>query len=311
MCSDSERQDKNEQKRVDATSAFSRLYELAVTLRAPNGCPWDKKQTPQSMRRNLMEEVFETLDAITQNDSAHVKEELGDLLFNAVMIAFMYEQRDDFSVSDMLNDVCDKLVRRHPHVFASRQQANGEDLSAGAVCARWDDIKANVEARACDSVLDEVPELFPPLLKAYKFLQKAAKKGFEWPHPVYARQKIDEELGELDLAATDVAAALERENHSGFPAEHLEPLTESVQNSSTNQAQLHLEEELGDLLLSVVNFGRMLHVDPCIALDRSLRKFYRRFTHVERGMKTLGKPMNNDNILDMEGLWNEAKKLHD
>lgn len=291
----------------DTAAAFSRLYELAQTLRGREGCPWDKDQTPQSMRRDLMEETFEAIDAITQHDAPHVKEELGDVLFNAVLIAYMYEQQGDFTVAGVLDDVCGKLIRRHPHVFDENSRTGSGAMSVDAVLSQWDVIKGSVEGRARESVLDEVPEGFPPLLKAYKYLGKAAKLHFDWNCAEDAMAKVTEELSEVKDAADDVRRALEAHPVTGRDGRQAAPLTVTAENPAADDCQLHLEEEIGDLLLSIVNVSRKYNVDPAIALDRANRKFHSRFSFVEKCMKEEGIPFAEDHLVDMERFWKDAK----
>ncbi len=250
----------------DFSGACERLLHLIQLLRSPDGCPWDKVQTPQSMRPCLIEELFEVVDAVTKDDVSNAREELGDLLFNTLLTAYMYEQHGDFSVADVLNEVTDKLIRRHPHVFS------GTEFGSGL----WDSIKNDTEGRKKDSVLDEVPKGFPPLLKAYKYLKKAAKQHFDWTDGADVRKKILEELSEVDEAE----AACDAD---------------------------HLEEEMGDLLLSVVNLSRFYGIDPSCALARANGKFYQRFTHVEKAMKEHSFPMTKEHLADMERFWQEAK----
>lgn len=260
--------------------AYSRLYELVRILRSPDGCPWDREQTPQTMRRDLVEEVFEAVDAISSMDGLHAKEELGDVMLNATMISYMYEQQGAFELSEALDELCDKLIRRHPHVFPESEgasQMNALPSGAEQVLSQWDKIKENVEGRATDSILDQVPEGFPPLLKAYKMQKKASKKGFDWGNPSDSLKKVREEL-------------------------------EETVNASSEKNILHIEEEIGDLLFAVVDYARQLGVDPEVALSRTNKKFYQRFTYVERKMNEEGIPMTKEQLSLMEKLWNEAKE---
>ena len=256
---------------ADTASSLMRLYRLVQVLRSPGGCPWDGKQTPQSMRPFLLEEAYELVDAVSSRDAPHACEELGDLLFNTFLIAGIYEAAGDFTMADVCNDVADKLVRRHPHVFEGAPMLPG----------RWDQIKENVEHRADlrknDSVLDDVPAGFHPLLKAYKYLKKAAKLHFDWPCVEDAKAKVREEYEEFENAVAEGDAS-------------------------------HIEEEYGDLLLSMVNVGRSYGIDPSVALEAACVKFYRRFSYVEHQMKAEGVPMEKEHLADMERLWKEAKK---
>ena len=268
----------------NAVKAFRKFLETIQTLRAPGGCPWDREQTPLSMRPPLVEECFEAVDAITSQDSNHAKEELGDVLLNTLMISYMYEQNEDFSVADVLNEVSEKLVRRHPHVWPESQGASEEKekaVTSGQVLNQWDRIKQNVEGRKASSILDEVPEGFPPMLKAFKFQKKAAKKGFEWQNSNGALEKVREELKEL-LEAQNEAAG--------------------------EKGNLHVEEEAGDLLFAVINYIRMLGIDPQVALSRTNNKFYKRFTYVEEKMEENKIPMDKNHLDQAISLWKEAKE---
>ncbi|MBP5329629.1 MAG: nucleoside triphosphate pyrophosphohydrolase [Spirochaetaceae bacterium] len=266
-------------------NAFSKFYNIIAKLRAPDGCPWDREQTPLSMRSDLVEETFEAVDAITQKDTEHTKEELGDVLLNAAMITYMHEQQNLFKMSDVLDDVSEKLVRRHPHVFpesAGKSEVTDSVKTSEQVLSQWDKIKQNLEGRAGKSILDEVPLGVPPLLRAAKMQKKAAKKGFEWTAVEEVYDKIEEELGEVKEAQT-------------------------LQDGS-EKAKLRLEEEIGDLIFSVVNISRFLKIDPVIALERANQKFYNRFTFIEQKMAENNLTMDFDHIQQMEAFWNEAKK---
>ncbi len=266
--------------------AFSKFYNILAKLRAPDGCPWDREQTPLSMRSDLIEETFEAVDAITQKDTEHTKEELGDVLLNAAMITYMYEQQDLFTMSDVLDTVSEKLVRRHPHVFpesVGKSQAEGKVKTAEQVLNQWDKIKQNLEGRAGKSILDEVPEGIPALLRAAKLQKKAAKKGFDWTASEEVCDKIKEELAEVQEAQSLL--------------------------DGNEKSKLHLEEEIGDLLFAVVNLSRFLKVDPVIALQRANQKFYSRFTFIEQKMAENNFPMDFEHINQMERFWKESKSV--
>ena len=191
----------------NAKDALAAVYELTKILRSQTGCPWDKEQTPQSMRTNLLEEAYEAVDAMTNDDKAHVKEELGDVLFNTILMAYMYEQDGAFSVADVCNEIVQKLVRRHPHVFVCSDgvsEQRGNVKTGEAVIDQWDRIKEKVEKRERSNILDEVPSSYPPLLKARKYMDKASKKGFDWPSVAEALDKMEEEKKEVLEAIKDV-----------------------------------------------------------------------------------------------------------
>ena len=280
-----------DEESAKAAAAFCRLYELIRILRAPGGCPWDREQTPETMRRDLVEEVFEAVDAISSNDASHAKEELGDVFLNATMISYMFRQElekggQGWTLEESLNELTEKLIRRHPHVF---EQSEGKavadkDVNTSAqVLAQWDKIKEKVEGREQKSILDEVPKGFPPLLRAYKMQKKAAKKGFDWPSLEPTRAKILEELKEVDEAAAQ------------------------VQQNGSDQNRAHLEEEVGDLFFAAVNYARKLGVDPELAMNAANKKFYKRFSYVEQKCAERGVEMVQENLDKMDAFWDEAK----
>ncbi|MCI5696599.1 MAG: nucleoside triphosphate pyrophosphohydrolase [Spirochaetia bacterium] len=284
-----------------AEKAFNRLYNVVKILRCPEGCPWDKEQTPLSMRRDLIEETFEAVDAITQEDPFHAKEELGDVMLNATMISYMYEQKGDFSVAEVLNDLAEKLIRRHPHVFPESEGsvcANTPVKNGEQVLNQWDRIKENLEGRKTECILDEVPQGFPPLLKAYKMQKKAAKKGFDWDNVEDVKAKITEELAEVEEARLKVNELLKNQDAHVF---------EMKSSKEADEAQKELEGEIGDLLFAVVNYARHLGVDPETALNATNTKFHKRFSYVQKKMEENEIPMIQENLSKMDEFWNEAK----
>lgn len=310
----------------NTTQAFNYFYSVIQRLRAPDGCPWDREQTPLSLRSTLIEESFEAVDAITQDDAGHAKEELGDVLLNGLLISYIYEQQGDFTVADVMNEVAEKLIRRHPHVFTEsegRCQLQKNITTGQQVISQWDAIKEKVEGRREKSILDEVPAGFPPLLKALKYQKKAAKKAFDWEGPEQVLAKVEEELEEVENAAALRDKALASANSaidgtpvpegvSGQAQETAAGSLEALTAHSTPQldaAQLHLEEELGDLLFAVTNLCRHYKVDPNAALSAANAKFYRRFRHVEQTMESQKLPMTKENFQRMDALWEEAKRL--
>ena len=257
-------------------AAFNRLSEIMEMLRSENGCPWDKEQNPHTLRSTLIEETFEAIDAISEDDADHVKEELGDVFFNLVFISRCYEESGIFSSEDSLNEICEKLIRRHPHVFGS---VNGV-YTSDEVHNQWEKIKETVEGRKSDSVLDSVPKSFPPLLKAYKLLKKAAKSGFDWRKSEDFYSKIFEEIDE-------------------------------VREAESEKDKAHIEEEMGDLILAVVNLSRNFGIDPNVALEKANIKFSERYKLVEKRMKKSNLEMKAENDNKMMEFWNEAKKKSD
>lgn len=268
-------------------AAFASLYGTIRRLRAPGGCPWDIEQTPMTLRSTLLEETYEAIEALEETavngeTAAHAAEELGDVLLNIVMIAYMFEQERSFSVAEMIAALNEKLIRRHPHVFGQTEGFPSPDdaekpATAEKVLAQWDTIKEKLEKRSSDSVLDSIPKTFPPLTRAYKLQKKAAKKGFDWDSADGPQQKIDEELQEFKKALIQ-----------GKPEA--------------------MEAEFGDLLFSLVNAARHLHIDPAIALSRTNAKFERRFRFVEKRMAEAGISCSRDTRAQMDGFWEEAKR---
>lgn len=289
---------------MTAQEEFQRFFDTIKALRAPNGCPWDKEQTPLSMRNDLIEEAFEVLDAISEQNPEHAKEELGDVILNATMISYMYEQENHFTVADVYKELTDKLIRRHPHVFPESEGQSCVEQKTSTpeeVLQQWDRIKSNLENRKSSSILDEVPNGFPPLLKAYKMQKKAAKKGFDWKDLKPVKDKIFEELNEVEQAY---------ENLQQFKQEPSNAKPFTVNSSEkANELQLHLEEEIGDLLFSVVNYARHLNVDPSVALNRTNQKFYKRFSYVEQEMTKANIPMDYEHLKEQDNFWNQAKDI--
>ncbi|MGI5174516.1 nucleoside triphosphate pyrophosphohydrolase [Treponema sp. HNW] len=279
---------------LEAASGFKTLYGIIKTLRAPGGCPWDREQTPLSLRPTLLEETYEALDALSEYEksgaSSHVKEELGDVMLNAAMIGYMFEQDGDFTVADIFDEVCEKLVRRHPHVFPEsegRVNALAHAETPEQVLNQWDAIKAGIEGRkAGDSILDGAGKGLDPLTRAFKMQKKAAKKGFDWSEAAAVREKVLEEIAEIDEAVRRRADA---------------PLQTAGQNQST------VEDEIGDLLFAVVNWARHLGVAPAVALEKANAKFRRRFKYVEKRCKEGNIEMQKENLAVMDSFWDKAK----
>ncbi len=248
------------------------LLLIMERLRAPDGCPWDREQDHHSIRANLIEETYEVLDAIDADDTPNLREELGDLLLQIVFHSRMEEEEGSFNFSDVCNDVCQKLVLRHPHVFGSVTADTTEQ-----VLTNWDNIKAETKGQktVADS-MNSVPRSLPALMRAVKLQKKAAKVGFDWPDIKGAAAKVAEET-------TEVMDAY----YSGMQAD--------------------IDDELGDLLFAVVNLSRFLRSDPEEALTRASDKFSRRFAGVERLAAERGVDMASSSIEELDRLWDEIK----
>jgi tetrapyrrole methylase family protein/MazG family protein len=265
---------------------FSFLYNIIRSLRGPNGCPWDREQTPLSLRNALLEEANEAVEAINHSDHEHIQEVLGDVLLVLMLIAYIEEQEEKFSVHEMIAQLSEKLIRRHPHVFGE-----GSLQSSQEVLIQWDRIKAVNEGRGkADSALDTVPKHLHHTDRAYKLQKKASKEGFDWQDYRGVIEKIREELDEVE----DVILQIEE---SG----------EDIENISDERRQA-LEQEIGDLMFSSINLSRKTGIHPNDALSRTNSKFYSRFTYVEEQMKAHGMEMSAEHLDQMERFWLEAKE---
>lgn len=251
-------------------------------LRAPGGCPWDREQTYASLAQYLLEEAYETFDAIQEadktGDTANLREELGDLLLQVVFHSTIGAERGEFTIDDVSAGITQKLVLRHPHVFGDRKLERAED-----VLSNWDELKANERKasgkaeKPAESLLDDVPIHFPALLEGLKLTSKAAKVGFDWDEKDRIFEKLDEEVAELK-------AAIEGRD----PGE--------------------ISEEVGDMLFVVVNLARRLDVEPETALKKTNRKFRERFKYIEKRLKSDNKTLGDASLAEMDDLWNEAKR---
>jgi tetrapyrrole methylase family protein/MazG family protein len=261
--------------------AFAELCAVIARLRAPDGCPWDREQSPATLRGDLIEETYECVEAIDEKDPLHIREELGDLYLLVTMLAYMHQQEGLFTVEETLGSIVEKLIRRHPHVFGETRVKDSAE-----VLENWGKIKVELEGRKPkDSVLDGVSRGLPPLDRAFKLQKKAAKAGFDWPEREGPIAKLREELAETEAAL----GVLDREG------------PEIPENREA------LEGELGDLLFSAVNICRFLKVDPSVALQRTNVKFEKRFKYVEKKMKEQGLELLRENLAAMDSYWEEAK----
>jgi tetrapyrrole methylase family protein/MazG family protein len=272
------------------TSAFNGLYETVARLRGEGGCPWDREQTPETLRGDLIEETYECIEAIDEKDTGHIREELGDLFLLVTMLSYMHEQAGLFTVADVLEGITAKLVRRHPHVFGETKVSDSAE-----VLRNWAKIKVEEEGRRPkDSALDEVSPALPPLDRAWKLQKKAAKAGFDWPDTGGVLAKLEEEIAEVK------EALLQSQPCSSAGAE--------AGDKPARDAAGQVEEELGDLLFSAINLCRFLKVEPSVALQRTNAKFVRRFKYVEQEMKKAGEEMTHANLPVMDRYWEEAKE---
>jgi MazG family protein len=255
---------------MEDLDGIARLQEIVSRLRAPDGCPWDREQTHESLRPLLIEECYEVIDAIERSDDANLREELGDLLLHIVMHAQMGAERGAFSLEEVAATVCEKMIRRHPHVFGDKLAADSE-----AVLRQWEQIKRS-EKGGASGVLDNVAGALPALLKAQTVQKKAARVGFDWPdvEPVFG--KFAEEVAEVReaIAAGDAVS---------------------------------LEAEVGDLLFTAVTLARKLGVDAETALAGSTNRFVSRFQAIERELHSAGRKVEETPLEELDRIWEKVK----
>jgi len=283
---------------------FERAVEIMHRLRAPGGCPWDREQTFDSIKKYTVEETYEVLEAIENRDWEELPGELGDLLLQVLFYAEMADEQGHFSIDRVLETLSDKLVRRHPHVFG-----DVEAESSAEVLKNWEAIKTreraqkagteNAEEGGAKPLLESVSNAMPALLEGLKLSNKAAHVGFDWPSIDGLFAKLQEEAGEL------------RQEVARIPAPGPQPAGRGVAGARGSavpeELQGRLQDEVGDLLFTVVNLARYLEVDPESALRRTNRKFRRRFGHVERRISEAGKQLGEASLEEMEKHWQDAK----
>ncbi|WP_425075643.1 nucleoside triphosphate pyrophosphohydrolase [Psychroserpens sp. S379A] len=248
--------------------AFERLLIIMDELREQ--CPWDKKQTMQSLRHLTIEEVYELGDAILDNDLDEVKKELGDVLLHIVFYSKIGSETNHFDIADVCNSICDKLIERHPHIYSDVKVENEDDVKKN-----WEQLKLKEGKK---SVLEGVPKSLPAMVKANRIQDKVAGVGFDWEEPNQVFEKVEEELGELQIEVTNG-------NHDT------------------------IESEFGDVLFSMINYARFLKVDPESALERTNKKFIKRFQYLEQKSKDLDKPLSEMTLAEMDVYWEEAKSM--
>lgn len=263
-----------------AGETFAAFVDTIAALRAPNGCPWDREQTHESIARNMIEEAYEAVDAIEQHDAAHLREELGDVLLQVVLQSQIAADAGEFTVADVCRDVNSKMIRRHPHVFGEAAAGSAEE-----VLSIWDNVKlaeksaADAQAEEPEGLLDSVPVSFPALLQAYKISRKAVAAGFEWDTVEDVWAKVEEEIAEFKQAC----------------------------RSDDAQAK---ELEFGDVLFSLVNVARKEGIDAETALRATCRKFRERWAFMEGAAWGQGKRIEELDMDEMQQLWDQAKMLH-
>jgi MazG family protein len=270
---------------------FERLVDIMRTLRAPDGCPWDREQTLESLRPFVLEETHEVLEAIEHGGPDDLREELGDFLFEAVFLAQISDEAGHFDIGDALDTVCDKLVRRHPHVF-ERETEDGQPRTGAEVLERWDDLKARERALSgrprkptSEGALSGVPQNLPALMRAGKVGRKASTVGFDWPNTRGVLDKLEEEVAEIRQAVE----------------------ARSADAADDEAARAQIEEEIGDLLFAIANLSRKLGVEPEAALRRATGKFTRRFRAMEQTFEARGEQVSGQTLDALEVEWQRAK----
>jgi MazG family protein len=270
-----------------AAEEFTRLIEIMATLRGPDGCPWDREQTIDTLKPFVLEETYEVLEAIDQHDHTALCEELGDFVFEAVFLAQLESEAGHFSIADSLKSVADKLVRRHPHIFA-REIGGAAIDSANRVRTRWEEIKAQERSASATpdkpkTLLSGIAPTLPALLRAYHISTRAASVGFDWAGPGDVLEKVQEEVNELrEVVESGAAGAIDH---------------------------ARAEEEMGDLLFAMANLARKLSIEPETALRKANDKFTRRFTQMELTISASERPMQEMTLEELESEWRRVKSL--
>ena len=248
--------------------AFGRLLDIMDDLRAK--CPWDQKQTFESLRHLTIEETYELGDAILDGNKNEIKKELGDLLLHIVFYAKIGSETNDFDIADVAHEVCEKLIHRHPHIYGDVQVENEEDVKKN-----WEQLKLKEGKK---SVLEGVPKSLPALVKASRIQDKVKAVGFDWEEPEQVWEKVQEEIQELAI---------------------------EIQNKNQDK----IESEFGDVLFSLINYARFLKINPEDALERTNKKFIHRFKYLEEKSNEIGKPLSEMTLAEMDVYWEEAKKI--
>ena len=255
--------------REQQLQAFGRLLDIMDELRSK--CPWDKKQTFESLRHLTIEETYELGEAILNNDLQEIKKELGDVLLHIVFYAKIGSETNDFDIADVAEAISEKLIHRHPHIYSDVEVKNEDDVKQN-----WEKLKLK---EGKNSVLEGVPKSLPSMVKANRIQDKVAGVGFDWEKPEQVWEKVQEELSELNT---------------------------EIKNGNTNK----IEAEFGDVLFSMINYARFINVNPENALERTNKKFINRFQYLEQASKKVGKSLHDMSLAEMDIFWNESKKIY-
>ena len=262
-----------------------RLIDIMNDLREK--CPWDKKQTIQSLRQMTIEETYELADAITEGDWKGIKEELGDLLLHIVFYAKIGSEQKQFELEEVINDICEKLINRHPHIYGNEKVNDSEDVKKN-----WEKLKLKEGKK---SVIGGVPKSLPATVKAMRLQEKAKQVGFEWDHKEQVWEKVEEEINELKTAIRSLESEVSRPE-SGAGSPDIEKLQKAV------------EEEFGDVVFSLINYARFLQIDAENALEMTNKKFIQRFTQMEENAMQNGKNLETMTLQEMDAIWDIIKQ---
>jgi XTP/dITP diphosphohydrolase len=259
--------------------AFERLLNIMDDLRAK--CPWDQKQTMETLRHLTIEETYELSDAILKGDKNEIKKEIGDILLHLVFYSKIGSETNDFNITDVINSLCEKMIFRHPHIYSDVKVANAEEVTTN-----WEKLK---QKEGNKGALSGVPESMPSLLKALRIQDKARAIGFDWEDPSQVWEKVQEELAELQVEVASMDSAKDEE--------------------SKNKIHYKLESELGDVLFALINYARFLNINSEDALEKTNKKFISRFNYMEQKILAQGKALADCSLSEMDIFWNEAKKF--
>ena len=256
---------------AEIKNSFAKLYGIISYLRGPEGCLWDKQQSPYTIRENLLEETYECIHAIEDENNKNLKEELGDLFLILTMLARMSEEKEAFSLKEVLDEICEKLIRRHPHVFKKK-----EAKSVQKIIEHWDYIKEHIEGKKHrKTIFENLSQTLPPLERSYHIQKRVSKVEFDWKNPLQVWDKIKEEMQELE-------------------------------NAYQQKNDEELELEIGDLMFSVVNFARLVKINPSLALERANRKFIFRFQQIEAKLKEMNIRLEDAGLKLLDTLWDSV-----
>ncbi len=267
--------------REEQLKAFGRLLDIMDDLREK--CPWDRKQTFDSLRQNTIEETFELATAISRHDMTEISKELGDVLLHVVFYAKMGSEKGEFDIADVCNRLCDKLIFRHPHVYGEAAAQNAEEVSH-----LWEQVKLK-EKGGNKTVLGGIPDSLPSLVKAYRIQDKAANVGFDWEKREDVWAKVKEEIAEFEAEMTELS-------------------NDQINDQMVNDKMVN---EFGDLLFAMINAARLYKIRPDNALEQTNLKFIKRFNYIEQQAKEKGKDIKDLSLAEMDELWNEAKRIAD